>query len=432
MLGVISEMIFDSTFLVVITVFLGARVLYHLLARDRKNSTFQHEYLLSNDSDDDFGMESFEVESPKPLNKQKVEIRIVNTIIECIFCISVMICTIVKFYLEDEEILLLLINIITWSTAILICIGSNIAIVTEKINPIINIFHTGEIKKVDPQKDFSELISYISEKRKSTRFLHFTFTFFLLLSFFVISFECFQELFDGSEAGQLTNENYLYCYLLFIKALLIGLLFLQFVGSVFSISKLFYRYGQNEQIVQFLNEIESLSVKNKSEENEEEKTENEKENEEEKNEKDSSNSFLFNVKRLSIEMVPEFGFIIPGMIFIMLEALCAVLVSVLIGVCVSIFTPNVDGTYGIGGMTSDYYNDQDSSSYDDESDSSFGKDQFLSLLRVAGILVAVMCIQSISSGLSACLNGQAAERLAARLRSKTFHSLVAQEVNNYF
>jgi ABC-type transport system involved in cytochrome bd biosynthesis fused ATPase/permease subunit len=99
------------------------------------------------------------------------------------------------------------------------------------------------------------------------------------------------------------------------------------------------------------------------------------------------------------------------------EAICVLLVSMIIGICVSVFTPNVDGSFGIATTHSESQDIQD-----------FNMNQFYKLLRLSGVLLVVMIVQSICSGLEYALREQAAERMLARMRCKAFDMLLQQEV----
>ena len=125
---------------------------------------------------------------------------------------------------------------------------------------------------------------------------------------------------------------------------------------------------------------------------------------------------LTTIQRLVREMTPDLGVLGPALLLVFLEAVLNIVVNILLGMCISVFSPNVDGTFGLASP----------SLPTDTPD--FHSDQFVVLVKISGVLLLVMIATSVASGVYSMWLEMATERMAARLRSKMFASLLQQEV----
>ena len=350
--------------------------------------------------------------TPEPKSKWKKGMAISQTL----FCFAILTLNVACycFGLESYGIIEFLVNQVVWIMLAFIFISfAFIKIVkfTSYANykqSFISVIHFGEVKRRNNDGEI------LSQSRKSSKVMSWCLLIWLLVDFVLTVGQSFIIFFIGLSQNFI-GRPYLIDYLHCAGGIMIGVLFLLHIINDFKLSQ--STSCLDSSLANKMKALEALANDTKYFEPEKEiKIESNDENEEEEGE------YLKNVKRLVKEILPELGLLMPAFFFVMVEAICSLAVSLLIGLCISLFTTSIVPADASGST------EYQSTLNDEQTPNQFKETQLHQLIKTAIILLFVMAIQSLASGLNNALETLASERMKARLLYKTFHSLLTQEV----
>ena len=343
--------------------------------------------------------------------------------VQIFLCITLSICATIKSFFTGSsfDYIETVCAWIMWSVMLFIFLNSDIDILRNGESfskKFLSVFHLGRIRENNKENSSSNVKR--NKYRHSSILLHAVILVWLFTLILWMVLDCSMDFYEYYASGY-TETTSVDSYILGLESIFSVLLWISLIGSNFSFSKIFYFLIRDKEMLQYLDEVETKaensSLMVKDDDGDDSQAEDDSDLDKVKN------GFIHNCRRLLQEVSPDLGYLIPATIFVIIEALCAVLNSTLIGVCISIFTPNVNGTYGLA-----FLGQSEPSEYDDSDSETFQQSQFYHLVQVACLLIGVMTIECICAGLTNALVELASERMAARVRSKTLYSLLGQEV----